>query len=197
MNETRSSDVASASEVATSSIRVQATVATKLNLADFQNAVPMLREVSIVNDTASEIKALELRVTSVPPFLKTKIWRIDAIESAKFYRIPDLDVQLDGALLTRLTEAETATVSFTLRSVGDAPEEIARLDSTVELLPRNQWGGLSHLPDMLAAFVQPNESVIERLLKQAAVFGLAAILLFAGLAAGADHVLGSSGGGER
>ncbi|MEV1262283.1 hypothetical protein ABZR07_32330, partial [Pseudomonas aeruginosa] len=36
------------------------------------------------------------------------------------------------------------------------------------LLPRNQWGGLSHLPDMTAAFVQPNDLAVERLLKKAA-----------------------------
>jgi hypothetical protein len=32
----------------------------------------------------------------------------------------------------------------------------------------NQWGGLSHLPDLVAAFVQPNELAIDRLLKQTA-----------------------------
>ena len=32
-------------------LRVEATLIAKLNLADFQNAVPMLRELRIVNDT--------------------------------------------------------------------------------------------------------------------------------------------------
>ena len=45
---------------------------------------------------------------------------------------------------------------------------LARHEQTVELLPRNQWGGLSHLPDMVAAFVQPNEPAVERVLKQTA-----------------------------
>jgi len=143
-------------------------VVAKLNLADFQNAVPMLREVSIVNDSKSEINTLELRIESVPPFLKSKLWHIDAVGAGKSYRINELDVQLDGTLLTRLTEAEKATVTFVLIHGGDSPEELARLDWIVELLPRNQWGGLSHLPDMVAAFVQPNEPAVERLLKQAA-----------------------------
>ncbi len=155
-------------ETVTPVVRVQATVVAKLNLADFQNAVPMLREVSIVNDTKSEITALELRVESVPPFLKPKLWHVDAVGAGKSYRINELDVQLDGTLLTRLTEAEKATVTFVLIRGGDSPEELARLDWIVELLPRNQWGGLSHLPDMVAAFVQPNEPAVERLLKQAA-----------------------------
>jgi hypothetical protein len=71
-------------------------------------------------------------------------------------------------LLTRLTEAETATVSFVLRRRGDTAGELARLECCVQLLPRNQWGGLSQLPDMVAAFVQPNDPAVDRLLKQAA-----------------------------
>ena len=140
----------------------------KLNLADFQNAVPMLRELSINNDSVEDERELDLSIVSVPAFLKTKQWHIDAVNAGQRCHITDLDVQLDGALLSRLTEAETATVSFVLRRRSEAGEDLARLEQTVELLPRNQWGGLSHLPDMVAAFVQPNEPAVERVLKQTA-----------------------------
>ncbi|HOX70095.1 MAG TPA: DNA helicase, partial [Burkholderiaceae bacterium] len=149
-------------------LRVEATLIAKLNLADFQNAVPMLRELRIVNDTELAVQDLELRITSEPAFLKPKIWRVDAVAAGESRRIPDLDVQLDGALLTRLTEAEQASVTLTLHHRGRDEPDLARFEKTVELLPRNQWGGLSHLPDLVAAFVQPNEPAVERLLKQAA-----------------------------
>ena len=135
--------------------RVEAILVGKLNLADFQNAVPMLRELSLVNDTNDAAKELELHVESVPAFLKPKVWRVDAVAAGDSYRITDLDVQLDGAFFTRLTEAETATVTFSLRRRDNAIPELARLERTVELLPRNQWGGISHMPDLVAAFVQP------------------------------------------
>ena len=150
-------------------LRIDATLVAKLNLADFQNAVPMLRELNIVNTSAEDIRDLELRIESIPPFLKPKVWRIDFLAACGHCRIADLDVQLDGALLTRLTEAEKAMVTLSLRHRDAEPEELARLEQPVELLPRNQWGGISHhLPDMVAAFVQPNEPAVERLLKQAA-----------------------------
>jgi len=148
--------------------RVEATMASKLSLADFQNAIPMLRDLGIVNESLEEANDLELTVASVPAFLKPKTWRVDAIGAGKRYHIADLDLQLDGVLLMRLTEAEKATVSFILRCVTDTPQELAHFNCTVELLPRNQWGGLSHLPDLAAAFVQPNEPAVERLLKQVA-----------------------------
>ena len=150
-------------------VRIQAAVVSKLNLADFQNAVPMLRELSITNASQQDARDLELRIESIPPFLRPKLWRIDVLTAGGNRRITDLDVQLDGALLTRLTEAETAIVTLSLRHRDASAETLANLSRTVELLPRNQWGGISHhLPDMVAAFVQPNEPAVERLLKQAA-----------------------------
>ena len=149
--------------------RIEATLAAKLNLADFQNAIPLLRELSLVNGTKEDAKDLELRIESSPGFLKPKVWRVDSVKAGTSYRITDLDVQLDGALLTRLTESEKATVTISLRRTGDASAPLAQLDRTIELLPRNQWGGISHhLPDLVAAFVQPNEPAVERLLRQAA-----------------------------
>ncbi len=148
--------------------KIEAKLAAKLNLADFRNAVPMLREMKLVNGTDADMKELELRLDSSPAFVQPKIWHIEAIGSGEEYAIPNLDVQLDGALLTRLTEAETATVTLSLRARSAPDAELAHAESSVELLPRNQWGGLSHLPDLLAAFVQPNDPAIEHLLKQAA-----------------------------
>lgn len=149
-------------------LNIAVALGTKLNLADFQNAIPLLRELSINNDFGEDEQGLDLSVESVPAFFKPKQWHIDSINAGQRCHITDLDVQLDGALLSRLTEAETATVSFVLRRRGEAEDELVRLEQTVELLPRNQWGGLSHLPDMVAAFVQPNEPAVERVLKQAA-----------------------------
>lgn len=144
--------------------------ANKLNLADFQNSIPLLRELAIVNDGNGEITDLRLRLESFPPFLKSKTWLIDACQAKSNYDIRDCDVQLDGIVLGKLTEAETSTITLTLfGKAGSSPERVlATEERKVELLPRNQWGGLSHLPDLIAAFVQPNEPAIDRLLKQAA-----------------------------
>lgn len=148
-------------------VRIEATLIKKLNFADYQNAVPLLRELVIANDTLLPLSDLTLTITSEPAFIKTKSWRLDAINENQRYRISNLDVELEGILLVRLTEAEKAHVTFTLNKTGTA-ETICTHQVAVELLPRNQWGGISLLPDMVAAFVQPNEPAIDRLLKQTA-----------------------------
>ncbi|WP_432260855.1 DUF3320 domain-containing protein [Cupriavidus sp. TMH.W2] len=145
-------------------IKVVATLAGKINLADFQNAVPAIRDLTVLNDTKVDYKHLRLVATSEPAFLKAKTWHLDRLGAEQTLRISDLDIPLDGPLLGRLTEAEKAVV--TLRLLTQESEELAVAELPVELLPRNQWGGISYLPDMVAAFVQPNEPAVERLLKQ-------------------------------
>lgn len=149
-------------------VRLQVSTVAKLNLADFQNAVPALQELAIVNETPANISDLTLTVTSEPALLKPRTWSLDAVGAGETYHLTDLDAQLDGALLSRLTEAEPATLHFELRSRKDPEAVIAHHDRVVELLARNQWGGIGHLPEMVAAFVQPNDPAVDRVLKAAA-----------------------------
>ena len=167
-------------------LRIEATIAPRLSLAFHQNAVPVLRELALINDGADAVEGIDLTLSSEPPFLAPKTWRIDAIGAGQHYRLPKLDVSLDGALLGRLTEAETATAHLIATSAG---EPVARLDVPIELLARNQWGGIGHMPEMVAAFVQPNDPAVERLLK-----GAAEILRSHGRSGALD---GATGGPKR
>jgi len=170
-------------------LRIEAALASKLNLADFQNAVPLIRELKVINGTAGKASNLELTIRSEPEFLHAKTWHLDAVSAEQQVRIADLDVVLEGPLFLRLTEAEKATVRFTLCPAGPPSEPLAELVLEVDLLPRNQWGGLNHLPEMLAAFVQPNDPCVDRVLKQAAE-----ILTRNGKPSGLD---GYTGGAKR
>lgn len=146
-------------------VRIQSTLAPKINLAFHQNALPFVSELEIINDLDSPLEQVELCICSAPPFLRSNTWRIDSVGSGQHYRLEDLDVALDSGLLGRLSEAEAAEVSIVLSSGG---QELVRETTRVDLLGRDQWGGIGQLPELIAAFVQPNDPAIERLLKQAA-----------------------------
>ncbi|WP_346288194.1 DUF3320 domain-containing protein [Zoogloea sp.] len=149
-------------------IRLKVAVVEKLNLADFQNAIPALHELAIVNETLVPISELTITITSEPAFLKPRTWSMDTVGAGETFHIADLDVQLDGPLLSRLTEAEPATLRFELRSRKQPETVIAQLERVVELLARNQWGGIGYAPEMVAAFVQPNDPAVDHVLKAAA-----------------------------
>lgn len=159
-------------EIPPKKIEILATLVAKLNLADFQNAIPVIRELRVLNETSSRFLNATLTLSSEPEVFKPKTWRIDEIAAASFRVIPGLDLVLDGPLLNRLTEAELSTFTFVLeaddKDAAQGRKEIARTEQIVDLLPRNQWGGMRHIPDMTAAFVQPNDPAVERLLKQTA-----------------------------
>ncbi|NUU04085.1 DUF3320 domain-containing protein [Herbaspirillum robiniae] len=157
-----------ASEEIAREVKIQVSVSGRVNLADFQNAVPAIHELVVANETEISYRNLRLIVTSEPSFLKPKTWHLDHLAAGQTIRINDLDIGLDGALLGRLTESEKATLILELLTSDAEPTRVAVSDQTVELLPRNQWGGLSSLPDMVTAFVQPNEPAVERVLKRAA-----------------------------
>ena len=142
-------------EVQPKEVKILATLVAKLNLADFQNAIPVIRELRISNETSDRFVNATLTLRSAPEVFKSKIWRIDEIAADSFRVIPGLDLVLDGPLLNRLTEAEMSTFTFVLEADDKEAEsgrkEVARLEQVVDLLPRNQWGGLRHIPDMTAA----------------------------------------------
>lgn len=158
----------SASGEPTREVKIQTTVSIRVNLADYQNAVPAVHELAVVNETESTFRNLRLTALSEPSFLKSKTWHLDHLAAGQTIRVSDLDIALDGPLLGRLTEAEKAVLKFELTTNDDASAIVSTSENVVELLPRNQWGGLSSLPDMVAAFVQPNEPAVDRVLKAAA-----------------------------
>jgi len=136
-------------EVQPKEVKILATLVAKLNLADFQNAIPVIRELRISNETSDRFVNATLTLRSAPEVFKSKIWRIDEIAADSFRVIPGLDLVLDGPLLNRLTEAEMSTFTFVLEADDKEAEsgrkEVARLEQVVDLLPRNQWGGLRHI----------------------------------------------------
>jgi very-short-patch-repair endonuclease len=144
---------------------IQATLSPRLNLAFHQNSVPFLRELTVVNETEAPLQDIEITLASDPPFLKPRAWRIESVSAGQTYHLPDLDVAVDGPMLARLIEAERAQVVFTLKAKGAT---LNTLEHPVELLARNQWGGIGHVPEMIAAFVLPNDPAVERILKKAA-----------------------------
>lgn len=84
-----------AERVATTAVQVRAAVAKRINLADFQNSVPALLELAVVNEAAQEIRDLTLAVSSEPAFVKPKSWTLDAVGPGQTFHVAQLDLQLN------------------------------------------------------------------------------------------------------
>lgn len=145
-------------------ISVRGVVSTKLGLVSHQNAVPLLREITIENDGEKGLDDLTLELEPSLPFVAGKTWLIDRLGPDSSITVTDRDVELREGYLADLTEGVQTSVHLRLRSGDDI---LAEERFPVELLARSQWGGGGSMPELLAAFCMPNDPEVDRVLKSA------------------------------
>jgi very-short-patch-repair endonuclease len=146
--------------------------ATQVNFAAHQNSIPFLRELSVRNSGAEEIADLTLDLEASPAFIAPKRWTIDRLLPGDEIKIPDRHIDLNGQFLLELVEAMVGEVSFTLKR-GDWA--LVRKTASVRILARNEWGGCHSVPELIAAFAQPNDPAVDAILAKAAVILEAAL----------------------
>ena len=144
--------------------RIVARFQPALNAALWQNHVPVLSELSVIGTSDTPMGDIEVELSSEPPVLRPRSWRIAGFGPGQVRVIDDLDVTLDGAFLARLTEATRGTISLEVRS---GPEVLAVNSQDIRILAHNEWGGTLGIPDILAAFVQPNDPAVAGILHAA------------------------------
>jgi very-short-patch-repair endonuclease len=136
----------------------------RISFATHQCDFPVLTSLVVCNKSDTAADDVVLRIEAEPPVFAPRTWAIDRVEGGAEARIRDRRVSLAGGLLSGLTERMRADVTVQLLR-GD--EVLAREACTIDALARNEWGGATAMPELLAAFVMPNNPAIARLLKDA------------------------------
>ena len=142
--------------------RIRGVVSPKIGFASHQNAVPVLQELEIVNESPDLIEDLELSISADPPFIEAHSWRIDRLNPGSALSISDRNLKLNGTFLGDLSESLRGELRVNLTKDGEKLEEA---DFPVELLARAEWGGFGTMGELLPAFVMPNDPAIDKLLK--------------------------------
>ena len=153
-------------ETDTPSVSLQADMTKKVNFASAQNAVPVLRALSVTNTTEDAFDNIQISLTAKPAVIRPKTWCIDRLTSAASIELRDLATPLDVQRLAGLNETEIGSLILTASS---DEEQFASETFSLELLARDQWGGLGDMDRLLAAFVSPNDPVVAVILKEASV----------------------------
>lgn len=153
----------SAPDLQKSPIQIRAAFSPRFNLAHVQNAVPVLLELTVVNNGGAALQNLTLELTASPALIRTRTWHIDSLPAGQHLMIEDRDVQLDSALLSSVSECLPVAVKLVLGIDG---RPLVEFDRTIELLPRNHWVGIQHMPELTAAFVMPNDPHVDHVLKR-------------------------------
>src|SRR5580704_7576736 len=97
-------------------INIEAIVASKLGFASHQNAVPVLRELLITNNSDADCNNLTLQLVADPPFLESKTWLIDRLSKSDSLHIKERDIKLNAGYLADLSESLTGELTLRLIS---------------------------------------------------------------------------------
>ena len=136
----------------------------RINFAMQQNDVPVIKSLVIDNPLDRALENLRVQVSGEPGFCEPWEARLSKIPPQSSHRLRLVDLTLSPVYLDDLTERVRGQLRVKLYE-GDTlrVETVER----VHCLARNEWGGLSSLPEILAAFVLPNHPVVARILKGA------------------------------
>lgn len=142
-------------------IKAQVSIAHKLGFTSHQNAVPLLRELVLHNESEETYQDLTLHLRTSPTVLEEKKWNIDRLLPGTSLDIRDRDVKLNAEWLAELTENVLCEVTLCLRQ---GEEELFVTHYPLEALAKNEWGGSAML-ELLPSFIIPNDPAVDRVLK--------------------------------
>lgn len=146
------------------SMLIKASVTPSINLALQQNAFPVITGIDIENASDQDISNIELTVTSSPPFLIERTWPIEKVFAGDSLVVNDRHIELKADYLRSINEATQGELHFTLKHEGKV---ITQSIQYVQLLAKDEWGGVDALPEIVAAFVQPNDPAVQGVLRDA------------------------------
>lgn len=159
------SEIVQESAVSEPSIEIHVEVTGALTYASWQNAVPLLRSIEVENRTEVSTSGLVLEFETRPAFARTKRWIIDRLLPGETIAPADRHVTLDPEYLAGLNEAERGVARF--RLTDTAGLVLAEREIDTRLLARDEWGGFTTMPSLIAAFIMPNDAAVARILKEA------------------------------
>lgn len=147
-----------------SPIRVKFVYLPVVNLAIQQNGVSLIREFTIENKTNDSFKDILILLKVEPEFATIVPYAIEKIAVGDTVRIETFRLNLSTDFFTQLTEKITGSFQLEIYSGKDI---LFRQTYPIDVLAYDEWGGLTVLPEMLSAFVIPNNPSIIPVLKRA------------------------------
>lgn len=134
-----------------------------INYAFQQNAIPVVKELRFQNDGVAR-KDLVIRVSTEPAFAALAEIRVQSVDANGEFRVSPLDLKLSPGFLAGLNEKVAGWLKIEV-AAGDMV--LCTRTEPVTLLARNEWCGLVSLPEILAAFILPNDPAIMPILSRA------------------------------
>ena len=137
----------------------------RVNFASAQNDVAIVEGITVGNPTDQPLTDIRITLRAAPPIIRERTWTIDRVAPGSDLSVRDISTPLDIERLEGLNEAEIGELEFRMEALG--LQTIVE-KHRIELLARDEWGGVGDMAQILAAFVSPNDPAVGRAVKDAA-----------------------------
>lgn len=151
-------------DASTPALRLEVDLRPRVNFAVQQNAVPVIHGLRLSNGGPARLDDLEIRVTTDPAVSAPWTARVAALDPGQVFALDELDLPLSATALVQQNERQTGALCVEVVGPDGALLTERR---ALEVLAYNEWAGVGSLPELLAAFVQPNHPGVARLLQAA------------------------------
>lgn len=137
----------------TNCIEIQLTHSPVVNYAMHQNHIPLLQSVTLTHLGDETLTGLMLQVDFDVPLAAPFSRGIDALEKGQVLEIRPIALELNAGYL--LEQSERTPARLRVRVTKDG-QTLAEASAPLDVLAFDECYGFTLLPELLAAFVQPN-----------------------------------------
>lgn len=146
-------------------LRVDLDIDRCINFAMQQNDVPIVKQMRLTNATDAPLTDIAVTLQCEPDAFPSWSTRVASIPAGGTFTIGPIDLRPSPAFLMALTERIGGRLHVQAESNGNS---LHNGTESLELLAFDEWSGLGNsVPEMIAAFVLPNDPIVERVLHDA------------------------------
>lgn len=161
-----SSETVSAQDPATEAVQLKIELTSVINYALQQNRIPLIRELLICNNSASDIENAIVKLRCEPEFVCVHQINIALVPSGTSFSVSGFRPRINASFLAGLTERMVGQLYVTLESAQG--EVLAEQDCEMTALAFDEWHGTAFYPELLSAFVTPNHPEVTKITVRAA-----------------------------
>lgn len=134
------------------------------NYAMHQNFVPIIQKLTLTNLSDEDLRQVRVTISSESGFAETWSETLDIIPASQSVEAGPIHLSVSGPFLAGLTER--LLDRLTLRVEHDG-RTLVQEESPIAILPYDQWGGMTTMPELIAAFVMPNHPAVAKVIHEA------------------------------
>jgi len=129
-----------------------------------QNQFPLISVLELTNHSSDSFGLTKVLAEFDPPDFDSTEWVIDELAAGQSICLKERQLKFSASALEALTERRLIQLKLSVYTDGVL---VCSKTADLQILPKNQWGGEFHMPELLSAFVTPDTHYCDALIKKA------------------------------